>query len=414
MICGRGSEHTNLAEAEIRDLVRGYLDQLGPRRKVLIVPPDHTRLHSRAGLITSAIRDYYGDAVAGILPALGTHRPMSADELDLMFPGIPKRLFLKHDCRRAVTLLGEIPGGEVSELSEGLLSDPWKVQVNSRLLEGGYDLVISVGQVVPHEVAGLANHAKNICVGVGGLESIDGSHFLGAVYGMERIMGRKDTPVRALFNRAVERFMGSVPLVYVLSVVSMDGKAVRGIYAGDGSECFDRAAELSQAVNVIRVDRKVLKAVVYCDPSEYRSFWLCNKSIYRTRMMIADGGELVVLAPGVGSYGENPDVDRLIGKHGYRGRERILETVRKDKELAGNRSIAAHLIHGSSEGRFAVTYCTGGLNSGQVERVGYGYGDLQAMLLRYPANKMRPGFNQMAGEEVYFIDNPGLGLWMAG
>jgi nickel-dependent lactate racemase len=412
MFIGQGSATTSLRPEELGELLRTALGSLGERRRVLIAPPDITRYHSRAGLLTRLACEYYGKAVAALLPATGTHRPMSAGERSRMFGDIAAELFREHECRHDAVTLGEIGPEEMKELSEGRIERPWPVQVNRMIVEDGFDLVLSLGQVVPHEIAGMANHAKNILVGAGGMGSIDGSHYLGAVYGMERIMGRTEGPVRALFDRGIERYGSGIPLAYALSVISGDGEHVRGLYCGTGRECFEKAAALSQKVNVTRLDRPVKKAVVFCDPSEYRSFWLCNKSIYRTRMMIADGGELVVLAPGVCSYGESDTASGLIGRFGYRGTATVLDAVKHDPELASNLSIAAHLIHGSSEGRFRITYCAGGLDKAQVEAVGFGYGDLDAMTRRYDPSLLAPGFNRLDNdEEVFFIDNPGLGLW---
>ena len=128
---------------------------------------------------------------------------------------------------------------------------------------------------------------------------------------------------------------------------------------GDDAECFERAAALSLECNFQMMDREIKKAVVFLDPHEFRSTWLGNKSVYRTRMAMADGGELVVLAPGVHEFGEDATIDTLIRRHGYCGTPKTLEAVKDDPQLAGNLSAAAHLIHGSSEGRFRIRYCPG-------------------------------------------------------
>jgi hypothetical protein len=267
---------------------------------------------------------------------------------------------------------------------------------------------------VPHEVIGMANYNKNILVGTGGREGINRSHYLGAVYGMERIMGRAVNPVRNVLNYASDHFLRHLPIVYVQTVVGRgaDGTlAVRGLFIGDDVECFNRAAELSLKVNFEMLDEPIKKAVVYLDPAEFHSTWLGNKAIYRTRMALADNAELIVLAPGVKEFGEDKTIDSLIRKYGYRGTPATLKAVEDNPDLANDLSAAAHLIHGSSEGRFTITWCPGHLSKEEVEGVGFNYGDLNAMLARYDPQKLSHGANHVGGEEVFFIANPGLGLW---
>ena len=404
-----------LDEKDVRSGLHQALDRIGDRNKVVAVPPDITRYHSQAGLITRMIWEYYREKLTDVLPALGTHSPMTPAEIALMYGDMPASLFRVHDWRNDVVTLGEVPGEYVEEVSGGKVSYPWPAQVNRLLADGGHDLILSIGQVVPHEVIGMANYNKNIFVGTGGPEGINKSHFLGAAYGMERMMGRADTPVRRVLNYADQHFASHLPIVYVHTVVGRgpDGKLViRGLYIGDDESCFTRAAELSLQVNFQMLGEPLPRVVVYLEPGEFKSTWLGNKSIYRTRMAIADRGELVVLAPGLKSFGEDAEIDRLIRKYGYRTTPEILEAVEKNAELRENLSAAAHLIHGSPEGRFRVTYCPGHLSRAEINAVGYDYAPLEEMMERYDPGRLKDGFNTIpGGEEIYFISNPALGLW---
>jgi nickel-dependent lactate racemase len=355
---------------------------------------------------------------------------MTRPELDRMFPNTPKGKFRVHDWRNDVTELGRIEEGRVEEICAGAVRYDWPVQVNKLLLKdtGGFSLILSIGQVVPHEVAGMANHAKNIFVGTGGKEAIDKSHFAGAAYGMERMMGRTDTPVRVLFDEGLRRFAGGLsPILWVLTVVGArtdteakaTGKdrgslAVRGLFIGFGRECFEKAAALSREVNVDIMGEPIHKAVVYLEPEEFRTTWLGNKAIYRTRMAIADRGELLILAPGLERFGEDLGIDALIRKHGYRPSRDIIAKAASDAELGGNLSAAAHLIHGSSEGRFTIRYCPGpGLSQKEIESVGFEWGDLKEAQARYDVNKLDLGWNTLPdGERIFFVPNPALGLWV--
>jgi len=411
----KGNINNVLSEDDLREGLFSSLEKLGLKEKVLAIPPDFTRVHSQAGLLTNYVYKFYGEKLTDILPALGTHAPMTENEIHEMFGNIPKNLFRVHRWREDLITLGEVPSEFVRNVSEGKLNYSWPAQVNKLLVEGNYDLILSIGQVVPHEVVGMANYNKNIFVGTGGKEGINKSHYLGAVYGMERMMGRADTPVRKVLNYASDNFAKNLPIVYVLTVVGKDmfGKlGVKGLFIGDDYETFKLASDLSLQVNFEMLDEPLKKIVVYLDPSEFKSTWLGNKSIYRTRMAIDDDGELIILAPGLKEFGEDKEIDRLIRKYGYRTTPEILKFVEENDELKNNLSAAAHLIHGSSEKRFRITYCPGNLSKEEIESVNFGYGDLRKMMNKYNPELLKDGFNVLPnGEEIFYISNPALGLW---
>ena len=414
LYCAQGGPDRELSSSELSELLSAALEKLGRRRKVLIVPPDQTRTASRAGELTRYAWDYYGEGLRAVLPALGTHKAMSAGQIAAMFGSVPSDLFHAHKWRDDVETIGVVPREFIYEQSEGKLDCEWPAQVNRLISRGEFDLILSIGQVVPHEVIGMANYNKNILVGTGGPDSINRSHYLGAVYGMERIMGRADNPVRRVLNYAASHFLTDLPIVYVLTVVGRNTSGVtvvRGLFIGDDSECFHAAAELSFRVNFTLMPEPMRKALVYLDPHEFHSTWLGNKAIYRTRMAMADGGELIILAPGVRDFGEDVRIDKLIRKYGYHGAEATVTMVKENVDLAADLSAAAHLIHGSSEGRFRVTWCPGHLTREEVEGAGFEYTELSQMMQRYDPAKLLQGWNRVAGEELYFIENPGLGLW---
>jgi nickel-dependent lactate racemase len=410
-----GSETAELSDRDIKKGLFEAFGKMGKRDRVLIVPPDFTRYHSKAGTIASYAFEYFQDAVKDILPALGTHFPMTQQEIGHMFPGVPGNLFREHDWRNDVVTVGKVPGEFVSAITNGALDYEWPVQLNKLLWEGGHDLILSVGQVVPHEVIGMANYNKNLFVGTGGAEGINKSHFVGAVYGMEKVMGRADNPVRQLLNYASENFTRNLPVIYVHTVIgrnSAGNLVVRGLFIGDDYDVFKEAADLSLKVNFTMLDKPIKKAVVYLDPSEFKSTWLGNKSVYRTRMALADDGELLVLAPGLREFGEDPEIDRLIRKYGYNGTPATLKSLDENPELKENLSAAAHLIHGSSEGRFSITYCPGHLTKEQIESVHFNYANLDEMMKRYEPLSRKDGYHILPdGEEFYYISNPAVGLW---
>lgn len=448
------AEGTCLTKEEIRSLLLASLEGRA-LRKVLILPPDFTRLHSGAGFITNV---YYHVLTergcrVDILPALGTHSAMTDAQLDRMFGDIPHERFLVHHWRTDVVRLGLIPGEYIAQLTEGLWDEAVEAEVNRLVTDGSYDLVISVGQVVPHEVIGMSNHAKNLFVGVGGADMINKSHMIGAVYGMERMMGRDNTPVRQLFDYGMEHFLADRPILFVLTVATARGAdsaaaprgedtaasarredtaalaggeeaaasawredtSVHGVFIGAGRQCLTEAVKFAQRKSVTYVDRTLKKCVVYLDPEEFKSTWLGNKAVYRTCLAMAEDGELLILAPGVRQFGEDPEVDRLIRKYGYRGRRAMLEAFRQPEngDLRENMAAAAHMIHGRPDKPFTITYAAGGLTPEEVRGVGYEAADCEEMMARYDITKLRDGFNDVDGEEIYYVSNPAIGLWVA-
>ena len=362
LYCAQGGPDREISSGELREFLFGALQKLGSRKRVLAVPPDQTRMASRAGDLTRYAWEYYEENLRAVLPALGTHKAMSAERIAGMFGDVPLALFHVHKWREDVETLGVVPKEFIHEQSEGKLDYAWPAQVNRLVIRGNFDLILSIGQVVPHEVIGMANYNKNILVGTGGPDSINRSHYLGAVYGMERIMGRADNPVRRVLNYAASQFLGNLPIVYVLTVVSRNARGaavVRGLFVGDDSECFHAAADLSFQANFSLMPEPIRKAVVYLDPHEFHSTWLGNKAIYRTRMAMADDGELIILAPGVRDFGEDPRIDTLIRKYGYHGTPATLEMVKENADLAADLS-AAHAVIAAAlrEGRRLILLTT--------------------------------------------------------
>lgn len=400
----------------LRALEQSLENRKSHLKKVLLLPPDFTRMHSGAGKITAMYYEMLKNSCkVEIMPALGTHEPMSCKEWEEFFgESVPIDCMVVHNWRKDVVKIGEVPGEYVNSISEGLVKEPIDVEVNKRLLDKTYDLIISIGQVVPHEVVGMANYSKNIFVGCGGSSMISNSHMLGAFYGLERIVGRDDTPVRKVFDYAEENFIRDIPLMYVMTVTTAAAEkvSIHGLFIGRDRKLFEEAARLSSKKNITFLEKPLKKVVVYLDEREFKSTWLGNKAIYRTRMAIGDGGELIVLAPGVRKFGEDDRNDEMIRKYGYVGRKKVLELVKKNEDLQCNLSVAAHLIHGSTDGRFSVTYAAGKLTKEEVCSAGFEYMPLQEAYKLYNPEKLMDGFNILEnGEEIFYISNPALGLW---
>lgn len=416
----------SLNERQIKKMVESALDGRAAawndacgadgKRCVLAIVPDFTRFFSNAGLITNTIYHWClnHDVRFEALEALGTHVPMTKAELSEMYGDIPFSCFHSHDWRKDVVKIGEVPSEYLREITEGLWTDAVSVEINRLVLDPKFSLIISVGQVVPHEVIGMANHSKNLFVGVGGSDMINQSHMIGAVYGMERMMGRDHTPVRRVFDYAAEHFVKTLPILYMQTVCTAPGGIIKthGLFIGEGRKPLEDAIALAQKENIDFVEHGIRKCIVYLDPKEFKSTWLGNKAVYRTRMAMADGGELIVLAPGVDKFGEDSQNDVLIRKYGYRGRLHTLKLLKENEDLKENMSVAAHLIHGSSDGRFSITYAVKDISRDEIEGVGYKSADYDEMTKLYDPRALKLGYNTVNGEDVFFIPNPALGLWI--
>lgn len=406
-----------LSEKEIYQVADQMLSQAADAKRVLLVPPDITRCYSYAGKITGyCYRRLSGQAEVKIMPALGTHRMMTREEqVSFIGEDIPAEAYLYHNWRTDTVNLGMVPASFIEEISDGKCSLDIDVELNCSLMDGSFDLIISIGQVVPHEVVGMANYSKNILVGLGGRQMINKSHMVGAICDLEKIMGNTDSPVRRLFDYAEEHFLADVPLVYVLTVTTEENHeaAVHGIFTGGSRRPYEKACELAKRWNITYLPRRVHKVVAYLEPEEFTSTWVGNKSVYRTRMMIEDGGELLVLAPGLVHFGENEEVDALIRKYGYRGTPYVMR-LREEGKFDNADMVAAHIIHSSSEGRFQITYATdpAKVTKEEVEGIGYGHMDYAEAAARYDMSVLPDGYCVMPdGEEIYVVKAPALGLW---
>lgn len=411
------NEEIGISLAEIEQAMDQLLEQYTSLKKVLIIPPDFTRCYSMAGEITQILyKKLSSTATVHVMPALGTHMPMDEEEKEKMFAGVvPDEAILIHHWQSDTISIGSVPKDYVEEISEGLFSTDIEVEVNEKLINGGYDLILSVGQVVPHEVVGMANYSKNIFVGIGGRQMINKSHMLSAICGMEKALGVADTPARKAFDYAQDHFLKDVPLVYIQTVTTVKDEhvTVNGLYIGSSRVPFEKGAALSSKLNICHVERRTKKMVAYLDPSELKTTWVGNKGIYRTRMAVEDGGELILLAPGVKAFGENEEMDQMTRTFGYKGRDYVLDLFNKGA-FENKIMSAAHLIQGSSDGRFTITYATRpeNLSKEEINSVGYEWMSYEEAAKLYNPDTLKEGWNTLEnGEEIYFVKTPAVGLW---
>jgi nickel-dependent lactate racemase len=384
-------------------------------KKVLLLPPDITRMHSGSGWITEEFYKIFSkSAEVYVMPTLGQHVPHTEVQNRQMFENIPEERILKHDWIKDSKRLGEIPADYVRKITEGKADWEIPVAINRLLVDEHWDMIINVGHVVPHEVLGFANHNKNYFIGLGGKEMICASHMAAACYGIENNLGNLVTPLRHCYNKAESEYLHTLPDMYVQLVMSYNENnefVHTGFYCGDDLDTYLLAAEQSKQENISIVP-PLKKVVAVMQGDEFFSTWVANKAIYRTRKAMADGGELIIIAPGLKRFGEQDSVDAIIRKYGYSGTKNIMELWKKKEDLQELTHATAHLIHGSSEGRFTITYAPGHLSKDEIEMVNFNYLDYAEALNIYNPENLRNGFNTLpSGEEIYFISTPSAGLW---
>ena len=414
------SEEGALSRGRILELVREAaeeaLNRICPNpKRVLLLPPDITRAHSGAGWITEEFYNIFSEfADVQLIPTLGQHVPHTPEQNRWMFCDVPEERIHAHDWRGGSKTIGEVPADFVKEASKGRADWAIPVSLNTMLLEEDWDLIVNVGHIVPHEVLGFANHNKNYFIGLGGKEMICASHMMAACCGIENNLGQLITPLRACYNKAEEECLGHLPDMFFQVVMAYDDNgrlSHTGVYVGDDLETYLDGARASREQNITIVP-PLKKVVAVMQGDEFHSTWVANKAVYRTRMAMADGGELLIIAPGLKRFGEQPEVDALIRKYGYAGTEEVMRLWRVTPEMQDIAHGTAHLIHGSSEGRFRITYAPGHLSREEIEGVHFGYADLGDTLARYNPDELKNGFNTLPdGEEVYFISTPSAGLW---
>jgi nickel-dependent lactate racemase len=417
-------EAPSVSRPEVEQMCQRMLDESKKRlgikefKRVLLLPPDLTRAHSGAGWITETIYKLLPKTCdTHVIPTLGQHVPHDEATNKWMFGSIPNDRIHPHDWRKGVTRVGTVPAKVLKEKFGDKCLVDWDIPIdlNTMLMNERWDLVVNVGHVVPHEVLGFANHNKNYFIGLGGKETICAAHLAAATYGIEENLGNVVTPLRACFNWAEDNLLQRLPDVYFQVTMQRDAQqrlVHSGVFVGNDLETYLMAARLSARQNITTFDQPVKKIVAVMQADEFKATWVANKAVYRTRLAMADGGELLIIAPGLERFGEQPEVDELIRKYGYCGTPKILSLYKKNADMRDLAHATAHLMHGSSEGRFKITYAPGKIAKKDMDSVHFGYADLNETLRRYNPEKMKEGWNTMPdGERVFFISTPSAGLW---
>ncbi|HKS08553.1 MAG TPA: lactate racemase domain-containing protein [Pyrinomonadaceae bacterium] len=393
--------------------VREALDVIKPGERVLAIIPDKTRDDNTDLLfpIATEFLAQCGVAAFDALVAQGTHPPMSREQklAKIGATSFAGRLFdHRWDVPEELTTLGELSAETVRELTGGLIEHAVSVSINKLLAPGVYDVVVLFGATVPHEVAGFAGGAKYFFPGVAGPELTHTTHWLGALAGIENIIGEVETPTRKLIEAAADLIPARV--ISLNSVVSRDANGELVTYAlftGDFREAFRRAAEVSRQVHIRYTDRKYQTVVALLDP-HYDEMWVGGKASYKLGAIIEDGGELIIYAPHLTKISETHGA--LIERYGYAPLEVVRDMLGASAELRENLCIAAHLVHVSYAGRsdehgrvvprYRITMATG-LDEETCRRVNLGYLDYRTLDLEALSSQRDTLVVKDAGRDLY-------------
>jgi len=401
-----------LTVADLREIVWQALEVIRPGERVLAIIPDKTRDDNTHELfpIANEFLQKRGVASFDALVAQGTHPPMSAAQKRSKIGNADFRGSLfdhRWDDPDELITLGELSGETVSELTGGLIDNAVPVSINKLLAPGIYDTVLVFGATVPHEVAGFAGGAKYFFPGVAGPELTHTTHWLGALAGIENIIGQVETPTRRLIEAAADLIPARI--ISLNTVISrIDGELVTyALFTGDIREAFRRAAEVSRQVHIRYTGRKYKRVIALLDP-HYDELWVGGKASYKLGAIIEEGGELIIYAPHLTKLSETHG--ELIEKYGYAPLESVRDMLGVSQELRENLCIAAHLAHVAYAGRldqhgkvvprYQITMATG-LDEATCRRVNLGYLDYRT--LDYEAMRADPDTLVVAdaGRDLY-------------
>jgi len=383
------------------------------RKRVLVLTPDATRT-CPLPMMVRALRKTIGTRCERLdfMVALGTHTPMSEESILALYgiadqsQGFDASRFYNHEWARQDTFrrLGTLEPREVEELSEGLLKEEVPIEINKRIFD--YDLILIVGPVFPHEVVGYSGGAKYLFPGISGGEFLHFFHWLGAVITCKKIIGIKDTPVR----RMVDRAMDKVPVpIHCLAMVVKGETGLCGLYAGDVKEAWSKAADLSSTTHIV-TKKNPFKVVLGRAPAMYDEIWTAGKVMYKLEQVVADQGTLIIYGPHIKEISRS--WGNYIERAGYHTRDYFLAQMEKFRGVP--RGVLAHLTHvrGTGTYRNGMERCDVNLvlatsiPESLCRRINLGYMDPSKLEIRDYVNKEDQGilFVDHAGETLYRLE----------
>src|SRR3984893_8279133 len=417
---GEGSPNLDLSPSALRAIMEQALLSVAPCARVLAIIPDKTRDDNTDLLFPFAAEILAGRKVAQFdaLVAQGTHMPMTEEEKRAKIgssngTSLPEfGQIYDHQWNRPEELvtIGELSAARVAELTDGLITEAVKVNLNRLLGPGIYDTVLVFGATVPHEVAGFAGGAKYFFPGVAGPDLTHATHWLGALASIENVIGRVETPTRHMIEAAADFVPAQV--ISLNSVVTRDDNnrlRTHALFARDVREAFRRALDVSRQIHIKYTGRKYKRVVALLD-EHYDELWVGGKASYKLGGIIEEGGELIIYAPHLHAISETHGL--LIEKYGYAPLDRVREMVALSAELQANLAVAAHLAHVSYAGqrdemgsvipRYRITIASA-LDEETCRRVHLGFMDHRKFRRENYENDPDTLVVERAGRDLYLV-----------
>jgi lactate racemase len=411
-LVGKGSASSVLNAQDFRDIAEQALETVSADAKVLAVIPDTSRddsTHVLFPIIDEILRSK-GVQRFDALVAQGTHPPISESEKleKIGLESFAGRIFdHEWDNPDQLTQIGRLDADVAAKASGGAFAQSIDLTINKLILD--YDLILILGATVPHEVAGFSGGAKYFFPGISGAELTNATHWIGALAGIEKIIGRIETPTRHLIEQAADHITAEI--INFSSSVSRnpdDQLVTHALFAGDLRLSFRRAAKISREINVKFIDRKYKRVIAVLD-KHYTDLWTGGKASYKLGGVIEDGGELVIYAPHLTKISETHGA--AIEKFGYAPIEQVKEWADGSHELQKNLCVAAHLAHVSYSGsgadpkkpKYKITMASG-LNESLCKKIGLGFADYRTFDLDAASNDPETLVVKNAGRDLYLLD----------
>jgi nickel-dependent lactate racemase len=419
-VIGGGKCGETISDEQVRQIIAGAAGQLQPAgKRVLVVIPDYTRT-CPLPLIARELHAAIAPQAEALdfLIALGTHPPMSEEAIDTLLdiPAgrrgevLPGSKVFNHEwdnpdaLKKVGTFTAEQVAGYLSPENARFARDI-DVTINKRIFD--YDIVMIAGPVFPHEVVGFSGGAKYFFPGICGPELLNFFHWLGALITIPRMIGVKDTPVRAMLHAAAD--MIDVQTCALCMVVK--GNDLSGLYFGSVREAWGAAADLSDKELIIYCDRPY-QSILSRAPEMYDELWTGGKCMYKMECVVADGGELIIYAPHIKEIAVAHE--KIIEEIGYHPLPYFTSQWERFKDYPWG--ILAHSTHvrgigtyenGVEQPRVKVTLATG-IPEELCRKINMGYRDPAGIDISEWQGKEDEGklYVPKAGEMLYRLADP--------
>ncbi|MFC1840197.1 lactate racemase domain-containing protein [Thermodesulfobacteriota bacterium] len=413
MVAGYGKPDTSLSEQDVLSILKeGLPRELVSDKRILVLTPDSTRTCPLPMMIRE-IAQVVGSRIAQLdfMVALGTHQPMERDEILSLYgltdetseKLLPGSRFMNHrwDLPDTLTVIGRLDEDDVEAVSGGRFRNSVDVSINRHVFD--YDLILILGPVFPHEVAGFSGGDKYLFPGVSGGDFLHFTHWLGAVVTNWGTIGIQNTPVREAITRAAG--LVSVPRLCV-SMVVKPGMELAGLYVGETAESWAAAAELSAQIHILYKDNPFNTVLGTASPM-YEEIWVAGKVMYKLEPVVADGGTLIIYGKHINRVSDTWG-DQII-RVGYHTRDFFLKRMDQFKDIPGG--VLAHSSHvrglgtfenGVEKSRINVVLATS-IPEDQCRAINLGYMNPNSINMDDYMNREDEGvlFVENAGEILY-------------